>query len=106
MSAGVNDPAKFILKFYKGTFTGLDQNGIPFNGIDEALTQPILVVQSPEFNNVSELNAWMTNDFTFNENFKTFFKYFNDRIELDDLTLSITKKETIKNTNKNTNKKI
>jgi len=70
MEAGELDTNKFILKFYRGTFTGLDQNNLPINGIPQAEALPLLLVTSPEFNDLNELITWMTNDFTFNTYFK------------------------------------
>lgn len=70
MEAGVNDTSKFILKFFRGGFTGTDQNSLPFDGIVEADTTPVLLAQSPEFDNIQTVIDWMTDDFTFNLNFK------------------------------------
>lgn len=70
MEAGVLDTDKFILKFYRGTFTGLDQNNTPYNDIAEASALPQLLVKSPEFNDLTELISWMSTDFTFNNYFK------------------------------------
>jgi hypothetical protein len=70
MFRGINDTTKFVLKFYRGTFTGLDQNSLPYNNINEADTAPVLLAESPEFNNIQTLIDWMTNDYTFNVNFK------------------------------------
>ncbi len=70
MEAGVLDTAKFKLKFYRGTFTGLDQNGLPFDEVAEINTLPVLLTESIEFDNMADLITWMTNDFTFNSFFK------------------------------------
>ena len=66
MELGTDDPTKFILKFWRGSFTGLDPNSFPLDGIAENDTQPLLLVASPEFNNMSEIIQWMSDDFEFN----------------------------------------
>ncbi len=70
MVAGVVDTDKFSLNFYVGTYTGLDQNGVSFDGITAALAAPRLVAKSPEFNNINDLISWMNIDFIFNSYFK------------------------------------
>lgn len=70
MEAGVVDTAKFIIKFYRGTYTGLDQNGLPFNEVDEGDAAPILLAETPEFDNMQEVIDYMNEDFTFNTYFK------------------------------------
>lgn len=70
MTAGKNDTSKYIFKFYRGTFKGLDQNSIPYNGVDEETAVPQLLCQSPEVNDIADLITWMTDDFTFNTYFK------------------------------------
>lgn len=92
MTSGVNDTNKFILKFYRGTYKGLD--GIismdapeSFDAIPELSTKPELIVKSPEITSVQELVDWMNSDFTF----KFFFTIKNysiaslDQITVDDL---------------------
>jgi len=70
MEAGEVDATKFVLKFYKGTYTGLDQNGTPFNGITQADALPQLILTTPEFNDMTELFTWMEGDYVFNTHFK------------------------------------
>ena len=70
MFQSLTETGKFFLRFYRGTFTGLDQNGLPYNGISLANAQPLVLIDSPAFNNMSELISWMTSDFDFNVNFK------------------------------------
>ncbi len=70
MSAGVLDPAKYVLSFYVGSFRGLDPDGDPYGGITSALSVPDLLVVSPEFDDIDELAAWATSDQTFNTYFK------------------------------------
>lgn len=69
MIVGVANPSKFIFNFYRGTFKGLDtaiSSGAPFDAIAELSCKPELVAQSPEVDNVTDLLAWMTDDYTFN----------------------------------------
>jgi hypothetical protein len=61
---------QFFIRFYRGSFTGLDQNGLPFNGIKLVDAQPIVLIDSPAFDNIEDLIEWMSSDFNFNENFK------------------------------------
>ena len=70
MEAGVLDPNKFVLKFWKGTFTGEDSNGIPWNGLQEENTKPRIIATSDEFDNVQELLDWAEQSFDFNSYFK------------------------------------
>lgn len=60
----------FVLKFYVGSYRGVDANSIPFDGVQEADTLPILLLQSDPFKNVDELNLWMESNSTFNGLFK------------------------------------
>lgn len=70
IESGRIDPNKYVLKFYQGSFRGLDENGIPYNGIEEANSIPLLIAQSIEFNNVETLRNWMLNDLKFNSYFR------------------------------------
>lgn len=78
--AGVNDPTKFILQFWRGTFKGLDtlitntSNPVPFDNISELAAVPELIVQSPEVNTVQALVNWMQDT---NATGYTFGQYFN-----------------------------
>lgn len=70
LSQGEIDTTKFVLTFYRGTYKGLDQNNLPYDGINQASATPIVVAQSPEFTYMRELVAWMNIDFNFNKHFK------------------------------------
>lgn len=70
MSAGTIDTNKFVLKFWRGGFVGNDNEGTSYNGIQEADTNPNLIVQSPEFNNVQEIIDWTKLNIDFNSSFK------------------------------------
>lgn len=70
LSAGTIDSNKFVLKFWKGGFRGLDENGFPYeNGITAAISQPDLITTSPEVATVAELVTWCGKDYGFNNNF-------------------------------------
>lgn len=73
MSASVFELNKFILTFYRGGFTGLDSDGLPYDGISEADSQPIIITQSIEFDNIDQLYNWMTTD----EQFGFYFRVTN-----------------------------
>lgn len=70
MDAGSVNPAKYVIKFWRGTFTGLDNELHPYDAIAESATVPELVATSPEFDNVQEVIDWMGVDFDFNNNFE------------------------------------
>lgn len=70
LSAGTIDTNAFVLTFYRGTYKGLDQNNLPFDGINEANSTPLVVAKSPEFTTATELAAWMKVDYLFNKHFK------------------------------------
>lgn len=70
MESGIRDTSKFILKFYRGTYKGLDQNGLPLDGIAEENCKAELICQSKEFTYVDELIAWMKSDRKFNKYFR------------------------------------
>lgn len=88
MSAGKIDTDKFVLTFYRGTYKGLDQNNLPYDGISSADSVPLVVAKSPEVSNVQELIDWMTIDFNFNKYFKLQSSSIvgNGMISEDDLT--------------------
>lgn len=67
---GIEDPTKWILKFYRGTFTGLADDGIPYNEIPATAADPVLVLQSPEFSTITELINWAKTSSDFNQVFK------------------------------------
>jgi len=92
---GVFDVTKFIVKFYRGTFKGLDtavSNGDPYDFISEANTQPVLLCQSPEVKKVADLVAWMQDINGAGYLFSQYFQYVssviasNDQIVTNDLT--------------------
>jgi len=69
MEAGVVDIAKFRFKFWRGTYKGVDDAGLVLDGIAVGDTAPVLVATSPEVTLLSELVAWASTDYDFNNNF-------------------------------------
>ncbi len=70
VSKGTIDTSKFIMTFYRGTYKGLDQNNLPFDGITAAQSTAQVVAKSPECTTIQDLLDWMAIDFLFNKNFK------------------------------------
>lgn len=67
---GVEDPAKFILQIWGGTFTGLyEGDNLPFDGVTALNSQPILYAESPEFDNIQTLLDWANTSAAFNNYF-------------------------------------
>lgn len=62
---GVEDPTKWILQIWRGTYTGTYSDGLPYGDLTQENADPELVLESPEFNNVQELINWATNDSDF-----------------------------------------
>lgn len=70
MEAGINDTAKYVLKFYVGQYPGDDTvNGVPYGGLASSKYKPRLLIQTPEFDNIQEAIDWMNENATFNEYF-------------------------------------
>lgn len=65
MRTGVTEN-HFVIDFYRGSFKGNDENGVPFNFITEAQSAPELIATSVEFDNIAELIAWAKTDESFN----------------------------------------
>jgi len=70
MSTGVDDPAKYVLQFFRGTYRGEDENGFTWDGRDEISTTPDLILVTPEFENIQEVHTWMEKNTTFGSHFK------------------------------------
>lgn len=70
LSAGTIDTAKFVLKFWRGTYTGIDASSRPYDGVSEANTLPRLLCQSPEVSTVQQLIDWCKANPDFNNNFR------------------------------------
>lgn len=64
--SGVEDSEKWIMEFWRGTYTGTYAgDGLPFGDIAQGSADPELVLQSPEFNNIQELIDWADTDSNF-----------------------------------------
>lgn len=63
--AGIVDTAKFSVEFYRGTYHGLDWNGVPFDDISRSISAPVLVAKSSEFSTLQELFDWADEDVSF-----------------------------------------
>jgi len=72
ISAGVFNSAKFVFKFYKGTYKGADTNGFLFDGLDAVTSSkaPQLVTESAEVSDISELIAWASTSPEFTQSFE------------------------------------
>lgn len=63
--AGREDATKWILQFWRGTYTGTYSDGLPYGDITQENSDPELVLESPEFKNTQELVDWAQNDSNF-----------------------------------------
>lgn len=63
--AGREDATKWILQFWRGTYTGTYSDGLPYGDITQENSDPELVLESPEFKNMQELVDWARNDSNF-----------------------------------------
>lgn len=70
MSIGTNDTSKFTLDFYQGQYRGLDESGLPNDGLSSTVKKGKLIARSKEFDNIADLLTWMNTDFAFNAYFK------------------------------------
>lgn len=62
---------KFSLRIWKGTYSGLAGDGIPYNEVSMAQAKPKLIIQSPYYTTGSELLSWMQSSSAFNTYFDT-----------------------------------
>lgn len=67
--SGTLDPSKYVFQIWRGTFTGLAPDGVPFNEVPAASAAPRLIIESPEFNNMNELISWARSSSAFNQLF-------------------------------------
>ena len=58
VESGVRDTDKWILKVWRGSWTGNYDDGLAYDEIVKANSIPVLVAQSPEFDNVQTLIDW------------------------------------------------
>ena len=69
IEVGVVDNTKWIFKIWLGQWKGDYTDGLAYDKIAKASTTPILVVQSPEFNNIQTLIDWANTDTSFGNYF-------------------------------------
>jgi hypothetical protein len=69
IETGVIDTSKWIYKLWRGTYKGLYSDLIPYDEVYIADTRPVLVAQSPEFNNIQTLIDWAVSDGSFGQYF-------------------------------------
>ena len=65
VSAGVINSAAIVITLYRGSFRGLDTNGLPFDGITADKAVPTILCKSPEFTTTAQLFAWANVNYTF-----------------------------------------
>jgi len=70
IAPGVNDPLKMIFKIWQGSWRGDHTDGVAYDEVLKADSQPILVIQSPEFDNIQTLIDWATTDEGFGRKFQ------------------------------------
>lgn len=63
--AGREDTTKWIMQFWRGTYTGTYTDDLPYGDITQENADPELVLESPEFSNIKELIDWANNDSNF-----------------------------------------
>jgi hypothetical protein len=69
IETGTVDTAKWILKVWQGTWKGDFTDGISYDGIKKENAKPILIAQSPEFNNMQTLVDWANTSASFGNRF-------------------------------------
>jgi hypothetical protein len=70
IETGVIDTDKWILKVWKGSWRGDYTDDIAYNEIDMADSDPDLVIQSDEFDNIQDLIDWANNTTSFGTYFE------------------------------------
>lgn len=68
---GVLDPAKYIFQIWRGTYTGVADDGVSFNevSLDDAAKSPRLIIESPEVTKMQDLIDWANGSSEFNRLF-------------------------------------
>jgi hypothetical protein len=69
IATGIVDNTKWIFQVWRGSYTGVHTDGISISGVTLEGSAPILVCQSPEFNNIQDLIDWAQVDYDFNQHF-------------------------------------
>lgn len=68
--AGTEDPSKFKLQIYQGSYMGTDEAGEPYGARDWASAPQYLIAESDEFSKIQELVDWCKSNRTVLANFK------------------------------------
>lgn len=61
---------KYIIEFYEGTYKGVGDGNLPYDGLAANACNPILIAKSPEFDNINTLIDWAKTDSSFNARFE------------------------------------
>jgi hypothetical protein len=69
VSAGTVDTTKFVFKVWQGQWKGNHTDGIAYDEIAKDKANAVLVLQSPEFNNIQTLINWANTDKAFGRKF-------------------------------------
>ena len=69
MIAGTIDPNKFKIQFKLGAFKGYDSDGDPYDGNAPGVLTPILIAETPEFDNIQTVIDWCNTNATFGAKF-------------------------------------
>jgi len=70
MRVSDDDPAKYVIEFFEGTFAGYTAGGNSINNLTPTQSIPNLVATSADFSNIDELIQWAKTDFNFNKLFE------------------------------------
>lgn len=68
--AGTENPSKFKLQIYQGSYMGTDEAGEPYGARDWASAPQYLIAESDEFSKIQELVDWCKSNRTVLANFK------------------------------------
>lgn len=69
MMIGVDNPSKFLIEFYEGTYRGKTEGYNDIGGLSASQSAPLLLATSVEFDNIDDLIQWAKNDFIFGKRF-------------------------------------
>jgi hypothetical protein len=69
IATGTVNTAKWVFNIWRGTYTGEHTDGFSYDENDILSCPPVLVCQSPEFNNIQELIDWADTNYDFNQFF-------------------------------------
>lgn len=70
MMSGQDDPSKFLVKFYEGTYRGRTPGGNDINDLAQEFCSPNLIATSVEFSNITELIEWAKTDYSLSKRFR------------------------------------